>query len=92
MANDSTAPIPMLEGILDTEVDPDRRARAYAALTISCLLAPSWTHVVAKKDSKGRTVGHETVVRLAGQLVGDRANLERRLDELLTSLTPAAAP
>ncbi len=75
-----------LEEIVNKTEDPDRRARAFAALTLSRVLAPMWTHVVATRDAKGRPNGYETVKKPAGTLMGDRAALESRLEALLADL------
>jgi hypothetical protein len=79
-----------LEGILHEEDDLGRRATAYAALTLTRVLAPEWTHVVSKKGG-----GQETIVLPAGQLWADlfeavrgdgRNDLERRLARLAWEL------
>lgn len=76
--------IARLESIIATEVNPDRQAKAYAALTLAHVLAPEWKHVVTVKD--GKTVKHETVVRAAGMTFGPRDGLERRLATYLAEL------
>ena len=74
-----------LEGIIREEDNLERRATAYAALTLTRTLAPEWIHVVGKKSG-----GQETIVLSAGQLsadlFGDRADLERRLARLAWEL------
>jgi hypothetical protein len=79
-----------LEGILREEESLERRATAYAALTLTRVLAPQWSHVVYKKGG-----GQETIVLPAGQLCADlfesvrgdgRNDLERRLARLAWEL------
>lgn len=79
-----------LEGILHEEDDLGRRGVAYAALTLTRVLAPEWTHVVSKKGG-----GQETIALPAGQLCADlfevvrgdgRNDLERRLARLAWEL------
>lgn len=67
-----------LEGIIDGTADPDRRATAYAALTLTRLLSPDWVHTT--RDT------HERCLKAAGQTVGDREGLQKRLDDLLAKL------
>jgi hypothetical protein len=66
-----------LEGILQEETDPERRATAFAALTLMRLLAPDWKHVV--RDGRG---SHRTVLLPAGETTGPREELEERLRRL----------
>ncbi|HYX22464.1 MAG TPA: hypothetical protein VFA98_16590 [Thermoanaerobaculia bacterium] len=74
-----------LEGILREEDDLGRRGAAYAALTLTRVLAREWTHLVGKKGG-----GQETIVLPAGQLCADlsggRADLEHRLERLAWEL------
>lgn len=73
-----------LETIIRETDDPDRRGTAMAALTLTRLLAPEWTHVVTVKD--GKETRHETVTKPAGKMWGDREMLQKRLDALLAEL------
>ena len=73
-----------LEHFINTTNDPGKRATAYAALTLTTLLAPEWTHVIPQKGKNG--VVHVEVIKAAGQTVGPRADLEARLGKLLAEL------
>ena len=75
-----------LEVIVDASTG-DRRATAMAALTLARVLAPSWTHVVNRKTKDG--VHQETIVKPSGDVVGDRASLQQRLDDLVRELEEA---
>lgn len=77
-----------LEGIIDGTPDPDRRATAYAALTLTRLLAPEWTHRTTVKE-KGKPDRQVEIVKAAGQTVGDREGLQKRLVDLLAQLSRA---
>ena len=79
-----------LESILHEKDDLERRATAYAALTLTRVLAPDWTHVV-----NGKSGNQETIVLPSGQLWTDlfeiikgegRNDLERRLARLAWEL------
>ena len=74
-----------LETLINETSDPNRRATAMAALNLTRVLAPEWTHVVTVKE-KGQEPRHETVAKPAGQLSGDREALQRRLDVLVAEL------
>jgi hypothetical protein len=74
-----------LELIVNTTEDSEKRATAYAALTLTTLLASEWTHVIPQKGKEGGVV-HIEVVKAAGQIVGPRADLEARLGKLLAEL------
>jgi hypothetical protein len=86
--------IKKLEALLAPSVEPytypNMRALAYSSLTLARVLDSEWTHVVPKKDEKGKTIGYETVTKPAGRMVGERAELERRLQEQLTALSVAS--
>jgi len=71
-----------LESLVAAAPDPRRRATAYAALTLTRILAPEWRHVIRVKDATPITVD-----KPAGETVGDRAGLEERLAVLLDELT-----
>ena len=74
-----------LEAILS---DPNRvelHPTAYAALTLTRLLASEWTHMVVTKVKKGPDI-HERVSKPAGQTVGGREGLQCRLNVLLAAL------
>lgn len=81
-----------LEGIIDGTPDPERRATAYAALTLTRILAPEWTHVVVVRGPGKGEVRHETVKKPAGQTFGPREELQARLDALLTELRAKKDP
>jgi len=72
-----------LEVLVAVSPDPKRRATAYAALTLTRIIAPEWRHVIRSKDGSPPI----TVDKPAGQTVGDRAGLEERLAMLLDELT-----
>jgi hypothetical protein len=78
------ATVEELDGILREEADPQRRATAWAALTLTRILAPEWTHVILIKD--GKSARHETVSKPAGQTFGEREGLEQRLANLCWEL------
>lgn len=67
--------------MVQKESDLRRRATAYAALTLSRVLASEWTHVL--RDKSGACAA---VVKPAGILFGERAELERRLARLAWEL------
>jgi hypothetical protein len=79
-----SATIEELEAILREEGNPDRRATAYAALTLTRLLDVNWTHVVPVKD--GKTVRYETVTKPAGEIFGDREEIRQHLSKLCWEL------
>jgi hypothetical protein len=74
-----------LETIIDTGPEADR-ATAYAALTLTRLLAPEWTHVVVVRGPGKGQVRHETIKKPAGQTFGTRECLQKRLNALLEEL------
>jgi len=78
-------PVPTLSES-DLEARAGKDPRAYAALTLYRVLAPEWTHVVVKRDEKGRAIGHETVKKPAGVLFGNRAEVEARYLALIAEL------
>jgi hypothetical protein len=56
--------------IIDTDLNWERRAQAYAALTYWTLLQPYWTHVVRDHDAK-KACHYKDVQRQAGMLFSD---------------------
>jgi hypothetical protein len=60
-----------------------RQPAAYAALTLTRVLAPEWTHM-EKPDPKSPPV---TIVKAAGCTFGRREDLEKRLEKLLAELS-----
>jgi hypothetical protein len=80
------ATVEELEGILREETDPGRRATAYAALTLTRILAPEWTHVVTVRGPGKGEVRHETVQKPAGLPWGSLKELQQRLATLCWDL------
>lgn len=75
-----------LEALVSSTPDLQRRATAYAALTLARILAPEWTHIIAVRDAK-KIVGYEFITKPAGETVGDRAGLVARLEVLVDELS-----
>jgi hypothetical protein len=71
--------------ISNPETPAERRAKAYAALTLTKVLAPQWVHVQVTKAKNGPDK-HERVAGPAGTTFGPRSVLEARLTQLITEL------
>lgn len=73
----------VLEFIIKAAEDVETRAVAWAALTLTRVLDSEWTHAVKNR----KTGEHETVVKPAGEIVGPREEVQKRLDAYIEYLS-----
>lgn len=73
----------VLDFIIRVNQDPEIRAIASAALTLTRVLDSEWTHVVKNRQ----TEQYETVALPAGEIVGPREDVQKRLDAYIEHLS-----